>query len=380
MGELLHRLGQLLSGEAPLTPWDGAGMSCVLLVLLAGLGMLIAGLKTRDIPPASAHPESPPWLPGEKRDPKSPPPPSAGLRWGLERSRHQFWGRLSALFEGGLSQQHLDDIEAILYGADLGPATTRLVMEELQAQVGRGHYQLADLRQLIKGTLQKKLQPIQDRLDHSLWQFQAGEQKGIRTIMVVGVNGVGKTTTVGKLAAQLGSQGATVVVGACDTFRAAAAQQLQVWCDRAGCELVRGQPGADSSGVGYATLQRAQAVGADYCLLDTAGRLQGKTNLMAELQKNRRVLTKLDPTAPHGVVLVLDAITGQNAINQAEEFNRTLSLTGIILTKCDSSSKAGPVVAIAQKLQLPVSHVGTGEGVEDLRPFDLNQYLTAMTQ
>ena len=142
MGELLHRLGQLLSGEAPLTPWDGAGMSCVLLVLLAGLGMLIAGLKTGDAPPA------------EQRDQKSPSPPSAG--WGLERSRRQFWGRLSALFEGGLSQQHLDDIEAILYGADLGPATTRLVMEQLQAQVGGGHYQLADLRQLIKGTLQKK--------------------------------------------------------------------------------------------------------------------------------------------------------------------------------------------------------------------------------
>ena len=196
--------------------------------------------------------------------------------------------------------------------------------------------------------------------------------------MVVGVNGAGKTTTVGKLATQLRQQGAKVVVGACDTFRVAAVEQLEVWCERAECEMVRGKDRADPSGVAYGAFQQALFSKADYCLLDTAGRLHTKVNLMEELKKSKRVLGKLDESAPHEVLLVLDAITGQNALRQAEEFNRALKLSGLILTKCDGSAKAGSAVAIVEKLQVPISHIGVGEGVEDLNRFNMDEYTNAI--
>ncbi|MBH46775.1 MAG: signal recognition particle-docking protein FtsY [Halobacteriovorax sp.] len=196
--------------------------------------------------------------------------------------------------------------------------------------------------------------------------------------MVVGVNGAGKTTTIGKLATKLTAQGAKVVVGACDTFRAAAVDQLQVWCDRAGATMIRAKEGANPSGVGYDALQTALNEKADYCILDTAGRLHTAGNLMDELKKSKTVLQKLDASAPHHTLLVIDAITGQNALRQAEEFHKTLELNGLILTKCDGSSKAGSAVSIVSTLQVPIAYIGVGESVEDLDEFKLDDYLKAL--
>ena len=222
------------------------------------------------------------------------------------------------------------------------------------------------------------MEPVQKSRDEALFQYSGEKSEMPKVIMIVGVNGAGKTTTIGKLATKLTNQGAKVVVGACDTFRAAAVDQLQVWCDRAGATMIRAKEGANPSGVGYDALQEAINEKADYCILDTAGRLHTAGNLMEELKKSRDVLKKLMPDAPHHVLLVIDAITGQNAIRQAEEFNKTLDLTGLIFTKCDGSSKAGSAVAIVQKLNVPIAYIGVGENVEDLDVFDLGQYLDAL--
>ena len=219
---------------------------------------------------------------------------------------------------------------------------------------------------------------IHDGVDTDLYQFDESKRGKTKVIMVVGVNGAGKTTTIGKLATKLTSQGANVVVGACDTFRAAAVDQLQVWCDRAGATMIRAKEGSNPSGVGYEALQTALTEKADYCILDTAGRLHTKGNLMDELAKSKNVLKKLDENAPHQVLLVIDAITGQNAIRQAEEFNKTLDLTGLIFTKCDGSSKAGSAVSIVQSLKVPITYIGVGESVEDLNNFNLDEYLGAL--
>ena len=206
---------------------------------------------------------------------------------------------------------------------------------------------------------------------------QSAEKKP-KVIMVVGVNGAGKTTTIGKLATKLTSQGAKVVVGACDTFRAAAVDQLAVWCERSGATMIRAKEGSNPSGVGYQALEEAIKEQADYCILDTAGRLHTKGNLMDELAKSKRVLTKLDDAAPHHVLLVIDAITGQNALRQAEEFHQTLGLTGLIFTKCDGSSKAGAAVGIVKKLNVPITYIGVGENVEDLNQFKSEEYLDSL--
>jgi fused signal recognition particle receptor len=205
-----------------------------------------------------------------------------------------------------------------------------------------------------------------------------GISKKPYVMMIVGVNGAGKTTTIGKLATRLSRQGAKVVVGACDTFRAAAVDQLQVWCDRAGATMVRAKENSAPSGVGYQALEQAIREGADYCLLDTAGRLHTKDDLMQELEKSKRVLSKLMPDAPHQVLLVLDAIAGQNSLRQAQEFHKALGLTGLIFTKCDGSSKAGSAVAIVSQLKLPIAYIGVGEGVEDLDKFETDEYLKAL--
>ena len=220
----------------------------------------------------------------------------------------------------------------------------------------------------------------QEKLDPTLLTFDPANTGKTKVIMVVGVNGAGKTTTIGKLATKLTAQGAKVVVGACDTFRAAAVDQLAVWCERAGAHMVRAKEGANPSGVGYQALEEAINMKADYCILDTAGRLHTKGNLMDELAKSKRVLQKLDETAPHQTLLVIDAITGQNALRQAEEFNQTLGLTGLIFTKCDGSSKAGSAVGIVKNLNVPIAYIGVGENVEDLNHFKVDEYLDSLLQ
>lgn len=316
-----------------------------------------------------------------KEDPveKVGPSWSERLKKGLSRSRSEVWGKLGGIFTSGkIDDDALEEIEEILYGADIGPATAQELIDALQEEVKKEGFGEDQFKVFLKNFLKEKMKSVQENIDSSLFEYKKAEPGLPKVIMIVGVNGAGKTTTIGKLATKLTNQGANVVVGACDTFRAAAVDQLQVWCDRAGAKMIRAKEGANPSGVGYDALSEAMSSNADYCILDTAGRLHTAENLMVELAKSKNVLKKLMPDAPHQVLLVIDAITGQNAIRQAEEFNKALDLTGLIFTKCDGSSKAGSAVAIVQKLQVPITYIGVGENVEDLNEFALNDYIDAL--
>lgn len=300
------------------------------------------------------------------------------LKKGLSRSRNEIWGKVSTLFSGDLDDEKLDSLEELLYGADIGTATVAELMVQIHKKRKEGELSEEIFKDYLFTFLKNKMEPIQSKIDPNLYLFDPSSKGVTKVIMVVGVNGAGKTTTIGKLATKLRQQGASVVVGACDTFRAAAVDQLQVWCDRAGATMIRAKEGSNPSGVGYDALQAAINEKADYCILDTAGRLHTKENLMDELAKSKNVLKKLDPTAPHQILLVIDAITGQNALRQAEEFHKTLGLTGLIFTKCDGSSKAGSAVSIVEQLKIPIAYIGVGEGAEDLDIFQVDDYLKAL--
>lgn len=295
------------------------------------------------------------------------------LSIGLEKSRSEVWGKIGQLFSNGTPS--LDEIEEILYTADI---PTGLVQELLSKLEKEGKGKGADeIQKLVYGFMKDKMEPIQHNIHKDVFNFDSSIKK-TRVFMIVGVNGAGKTTTIGKLATKLNSQGAKVIVGACDTFRAAAVDQLQIWCDRAGVDMVRAKDGADPSGVAYDTVAKAFSESYDYCLIDTAGRLHTNQNLMDELTKTKRVMSKINADAPQEVLLVLDAITGQNALKQAQEFNKALQLTGIIFTKCDGSAKAGSAVGIVDHLKVPITYIGVGESVDDLQLFDLDLYLKTL--
>jgi fused signal recognition particle receptor len=296
---------------------------------------------------------------------------------GLAQSREQVWEKISSLVgRNNLDQDTLDQIEEILFSADVSTKVVGELTLELK-KMSTQNLSMDEIKKNIFDFLRIKMQnPFVNR-DQSIFEFKEKFSKP-KVIMIVGVNGAGKTTTIGKLATKLQLQGAKVVVGACDTFRAAAVDQLQVWCDRAKVEMVRAKEGASPSGVAYESLQRAINADADYCLLDTAGRLHTKEGLMDELKKTKNVLKKLMPDAPDHTFLVIDAITGQNAIKQAEEFHKTLGLSGLIFTKCDGSSKAGSAISIVENLQIPIFYIGVGESVDDLDAFDLEDYLKAL--
>lgn len=301
------------------------------------------------------------------------------LTKGLSRSRTEVWGKLEKLFsKDTLDQDTLDEVEELLYSADIGVQTASEIIEALEERSKSPDFNSAEFKSFLKTFLGQILEGPQSEIDPELFEFNQSAEKKPKVIMVVGVNGAGKTTTIGKLATKLTSQGAKVVVGACDTFRAAAVDQLAVWCERSGATMIRAKEGSNPSGVGYQALEEAIKEQADYCILDTAGRLHTKGNLMDELAKSKRVLTKLDDTAPHHVLLVIDAITGQNALRQAEEFHQTLGLTGLIFTKCDGSSKAGAAVGIVKKLNVPITYIGVGENVEDLNQFKSEEYLDSL--
>jgi fused signal recognition particle receptor len=295
------------------------------------------------------------------------------LSMGLEKSRSEVWGKIGQLFSGPAPA--LDEIEEILYTADI---PTALVQELLLKLERDGKGKAADeIQSLVFGFMKEKMEPVQGHIHQGVFNFDATNKK-TRVFMIVGVNGAGKTTTIGKLATKLKSQGARVIVGACDTFRAAAVDQLQVWCERAGVDMVRAKDGADPSGVAFDTVAKAFNENYDYCLIDTAGRLHTNANLMDELIKTKRVMAKIDSQAPQEVLLVLDAITGQNALKQAQEFHKALQLTGIIFTKCDGSAKAGSAVGIVDQLRVPITYIGVGESVDDLHLFDLDLYLKTL--
>ncbi len=295
------------------------------------------------------------------------------LKRGIGKTRTQLLERLDEIVHGKreIDEEVLDDLEEVLIGADIGPETTQKILDVLTAKVERN--ELKDPAAL-RAALQEQIAAIMDK---SVPVPSVEDRKPL-VLLFVGVNGVGKTTTIGKLAAQYAREGKKVLMGAGDTFRAAAIEQLGEWSQRANCDLMSKDAGADPSAVLYETVERAMAENYDVVICDTAGRLHTKKNLMEELKKMVRVIRKLIPDAPHEVLLVLDATTGQNAIFQAREFKDAAELTGIVVTKLDGTSKGGVVIGIVNEFDIPVRYIGVGEQVDDLRPFDAKQFTESL--
>lgn len=296
------------------------------------------------------------------------------LRQGLSKTRSGLTGRLDQLFLGKkeIDSDILEDLEEVLFTSDLGVATTQELIRQIQEGVSRKEL---DNPERLKNALKEHI--------YTFLQVPPTEKKipgkgEPLIVMAVGVNGVGKTTTIGKAAYHLSKEGKRVMLVAADTFRAAAIEQLEIWGERANAEVVKQVSGADPSAVVFDAIDASQSRGSDVVLIDTAGRLHTKTNLMDELQKIHRVTGRKLPGAPHEVWLILDATTGQNAIAQAEMFHNTLGVTDIILTKLDGTAKGGIVVGIAHQLGLPIRFIGIGEQVDDLRPFDATDYVNAL--
>jgi len=293
---------------------------------------------------------------------------------GLSKTRTAFVDRVEDLFvrSKSIDESFFEELEEILIGADVGVNTAMELIDELRAEVRKRKIgQAEELRPILS---EKLIGLLKADGDASLRMAESGPT----VILFVGVNGVGKTTTIGKLAHRFRQQGKTVLLAAGDTFRAAAIEQLEVWGQRVGADVIKQQAGADPAAVIFDAIRAARTRGVDVLLCDTAGRLQNKTNLMEELNKIYRVIRREIPDAPHEVLLVLDATTGQNALNQAQLFGEKAGVTGIVLTKLDSTAKGGIVVAIRQKLNLPVKLVGLGEKMDDLQDFDSEQFVHAL--
>lgn len=296
------------------------------------------------------------------------------IKRGLSRTSEQLSSGLANLLLGKkvIDDELLEEIETILLTADIGIDATTDIIDQLTYKVARK--QLADSEALYDA-LKLALTEMLVNVDEPLVIDQT---KKPYVILVVGVNGVGKTTTIGKLAKRLQNEGKTVALAAGDTFRAAAVEQLQVWGERNNISVVAQHTGADSASVIFDAVQSAQAKGIDVVIADTAGRLHNKSNLMEELTKVKRVMGKLDDTAPHEVLLVLDAGTGQNAVNQAEQFSKAVKITGLALTKLDGTAKGGVIFALSKKLGIPVRFIGVGETIDDLQPFNAKKFTDAL--
>jgi fused signal recognition particle receptor len=310
----------------------------------------------------------------EKSDQKESKGLIARLKQGLTKTRSGFTGRLDQLLFGKkeISEDLLEDLEEVLFTSDLGVATTQELIRLVQEGVARKEL---DQPEKLRTALKEHIRAFLNVPDVVSRMPNAGEP---HVIMMIGVNGVGKTTTIGKLGHQLKSQGHTVMFVAADTFRAAAVEQLEIWAQRVGADLVKQGQGADPSAVVFDALSSALSKRTDVVLIDTAGRLHTKSNLMEELEKIHRVTGRKLPGAPHEVWLVLDATTGQNAIAQAELFHKAIGLTGLVLTKLDGTAKGGIVVGISHQLKIPIKFIGIGETLEDLRPFDASDFVEAI--
>ncbi len=298
----------------------------------------------------------------------------ARLKQGLSKTSASLGEGMASLFLGkkAIDDDLLDDLETRLLTADVGVEATTAIIGNLTKRVARK--ELADSGALYKA-LQEELVTLLKPVEQPL-VIDAAKQPYV--ILVVGVNGVGKTTTIGKLAKKLQLEGKKVMLAAGDTFRAAAVEQLQVWGERNNIAVIAQHTGADSASVIFDAVQAAKSRGIDVLIADTAGRLHTKDNLMEELKKVRRVIGKLDDTAPHEVLLVLDAGTGQNAISQAKQFDQTVNLTGLALTKLDGTAKGGVIFALAKQFGLPIRYIGVGEGIDDLRPFEAQAFVQAL--
>jgi fused signal recognition particle receptor len=297
------------------------------------------------------------------------------LSAGLTKTREAVTGQLDRMLGRAADPALLDDLEAALLGADLGVPAVDRIMEQLRGQMRGGNFSSADrVREQLRASLLEALRPIQGL---SIEQLVAQGPKPF-VVLVVGVNGVGKTTTIAKIAQRLKQQGDVPLLVAGDTFRAAAIDQLQVWADRIGVDVIRHRPGADPAAVAYDGMTAAKARGSRVVLIDPAGRLHTKVNLMDELRKVKRVIGQEIAGAPHEVLLILDATVGQNAIAQAKQFRDAVGVTGIALTKLDGTARGGIVVAMADTMKIPVRLVGVGEAAEDLQDFQADAYVSAL--
>jgi fused signal recognition particle receptor len=295
------------------------------------------------------------------------------LKSGVEKTRAGLVTRLEDALAGRkeIDADLLDELEYTLVSADIGIKTTTEILERIRQQVDRKMVgDASELRGLIRQHLLEILQATEHPLPHV--------DQPPAVVMVVGVNGAGKTTSIGKLASRYKAEGRSVLLCAADTFRAAAIEQLEIWGERTATEVIRQKPGADPSAVLFDALHAARARNVDYVIVDTAGRLQTKANLMAELEKMSRTASRVIPGAPHEVLLVLDATTGQNGLEQARRFTETSGVTGIVLAKLDGTAKGGVVIAIARELNLPIRYVGIGEKIDDLVPFDPEKFIASL--
>jgi len=295
--------------------------------------------------------------------------------FGLSKTKEALFGGISKLFGGksSVDSETLDALEEALISADVGVETAVRLVGAVEERVARDKYVGEDdLKALIRAELADQFAAW---ADVKPIEVPAGQP---RVVLVVGVNGVGKTTSVGKLAKKFRTEGQAVVLGAADTFRAAAVDHLRIWAERSGATFIEKGMNTDPAAVAYAAAEAGARNGGGVVLVDTAGRLHNKVNLMNELGKIRRVMDKIVPGAPHETWLVLDASTGQNAVNQAVEFSKVTPLTGLVLTKMDGTARGGVVLAIAEKLRVPVRYIGVGEGVDDLQEFDAKEFLNAL--
>ena len=308
---------------------------------------------------------------GRKKEAAQEAAEQQALDAGLERSRTGLFGRITRAIAGktSIDDEVLDELEEILVSSDVGVETTLRIIDRIQARVKRDKYAgTGELNALLKdeiAALMKDPAPV----DPAIKPY---------VIMVVGVNGVGKTTTIGKLAHAFKKEGRSVVLGAADTFRAAAVDQLRIWSERVGVPLVQQGMNADPAAVAYDTVESAKARGADVVIIDTAGRLHNKVGLMNELTKVRNVMRKVIPDAPHEVLLVLDASTGQNAIEQAKQFTKATDVTALALTKIDGTAKGGVAIGISEQFNIPIKYLGVGEGIEHLQVFDNRAFVEAL--
>lgn len=338
-------------------------------------------LATESAEPASEPVPSTPFqpelqaLPEPEPEPESEPEPEpvappVSLRDRLRRTSDALVGRLGGLLGRSADAELFEELEAMLFTADLGVRTAEDLLERARREAGGQDG--AAVRAVLRSAIAEKLRTVE----------YAGESLATsgqpHVVLVLGVNGSGKTTTIGKLAARYRAEGKTVLLGAGDTFRAAAREQLQTWGERVGCEVIVGPDGGDPAAVAFDTVKAAAARGVDVALIDTAGRLQNQAPLMEELSKIARVLGRDVEGAPHETLLVLDSNTGQNALSQARQFTEAAPVTGLVLTKLDGTAKGGVIVGLADELAIPVKHVGVGEGIEDLRDFSADEFVDAL--
>jgi len=297
------------------------------------------------------------------------------LKKGLSKTHEGFVEQMDRLFLGKktIDGDLLDELEALLFAADLGVRTSGEMIEAVQQGLKRGELKEPDkVKDFIKGEIFRILKSGERPLLIDLSQTKPF------IFMVVGVNGVGKTTTIAKIAYQYSSQGKKVLIGAADTFRAAAVEQLEVWAKRVGADIIKQSKGTDPSAVAFDSVHAANARSTDLLFIDTAGRLHTKVNLMEELKKVKRIIARECPGAPHEILLVLDATTGQNAISQAKLFNEAIGVTGIALTKLDGTAKGGIIVGITEELKIPIRYIGVGEAMDDLKEFNATEFVQAL--